>query len=90
MESSVDTELRLQDVFHQGPSQGSGYKRQGTFGGDPLAIQGINLPLKKSVFLEIENLKPVMQSRIRFNINAADKSVIKQEILHTINRVPAK
>jgi hypothetical protein len=42
------------------------------------------------VFLKIENLKPVMQSRIRFNINAADKSVIKQEILHTINRVPAK
>ena len=56
-----------------------------------MAIQGIKLSDdKKSVFLEIENLKPVMQSRIRFNINAADKSVIKQEILHTINRVPAK
>ena len=68
-----------------------GDKRQGVFGGDPLAIQGIKLSDdKKSVFLEIENLKPVMQSRIRFNINAADKSVIKQEILHTINRVPAK
>ena len=68
-----------------------GDKRQGAFGGDPLAIQGIKLSDdKKSVFLEIQNLKPVMQSRIRFNIKAADKSVIKQEILHTINRVPSK
>ena len=73
------------------PAKVVGDKRQGAFGGDPLAIQGIKLSDdKKSVFLEIENLKPVMQSRIRFNINAADKSVIKQEILHTINRVPAK
>ena len=40
-----------------------GDKRQGAFGGDPLAIQGIKLSDdKKSVFLEIENLKPVMQS----------------------------
>ena len=73
------------------PAKVVGDKRQGAFGGDPLAIQGIKLSDdKKSVFLEIQNLKPVMQSRIRFNIKAADKSVIKQEILHTINRVPSK
>ena len=73
------------------PAKVVGDKRQGAIGGDPLAIQGIKLSDdKKTVFLEIENLKPVMQSRIRFNIKAADKSVIKQEILHTINRVPAK
>ena len=73
------------------PAKVVGDKRQGAFGGEPLAIQGIKLSDdKKTVFLEIENLKPVMQSRIRFNIKAADKSVIKKEILHTINRVPAK
>jgi len=31
-----------------------------------------------------------MQSRIRYNIKAEDNTVIKQEIFHTINRVPAK
>ena len=72
------------------PEKEVGNKKQGAFGGDLVPIKGIKLLDKKTVFLEIENIKPVMQSRIRYNIKAEDKTVIKQEIFHTINRVPAK
>ncbi len=73
------------------PAKVLGDKRQGAFGGDPLPIKAIPLSEdKKTVHLIVDNLKPVMQSRIRFNIMAADKTAIKQEILHTINRVPAQ
>jgi len=72
------------------PEKEVGNKKQGAFGGDPVPIKGIKLLDKKTVFLEIENIKQVMQSRIRYNIKAEDKTVIKQEIFHTINRVPAK
>ncbi len=73
------------------PAKVVGDKRQGTFGGDPVAIKAIKLSEdKKTVHLLVDNLKPVMQSRIRFNIMAADKTVIKQEIFHTINRIPAQ
>ncbi len=74
----------------QDPEKEVGNKKQGTFGGDPIPIAGIKLLDKKTVFLEISNLRPVMQSRIRYNIKAEDNAVIKQEIFHTINRVPTK
>ena len=45
----------------------------------------------KTIYLEIAGLKPVMQSRITFNIKFADgKELMKQEVIHTINRVPAE
>jgi len=73
------------------PAEVVGDKKQGEFGGDAVAIKGIKLSEdKKTVFIEVDGLKPVMQSRIRFNIKAADGAVLKQEIFHTINRVPAK
>ena len=73
------------------PSKVLGEKKQAVFSGDKIEIQSIKLSEdKKTVFLEITGLKPVMQSRIRFNIKAADDTVLKQEIFHTINRVPAQ
>ena len=75
----------------QDPAQVVGDKKQGEFGGDAITIKGISLSNgKKTVIIEVDGLKPVMQSRIRFNIKAADGAVLKQEIFHTINRVPAK
>ncbi len=73
------------------PAKVVGDKKQGAFGGDTIAIQSIKLSAdKKTVFIEIAGLKPVMQSRIRYNIKATDGTVLKQELFHTINRVPAK
>ena len=73
------------------PSKVVGDKRQGAFGGDSLPVKEIQLSDdRKTVQLIVDNLKPVMQSRIRFNIMAADKTAIKQEILHTINRIPVQ
>jgi hypothetical protein len=73
------------------PAKVVGDKKQGEFGGDVITIEAIKLSSdKKTVFIEIAGLKPVMQSRIRFNIKAADGTVLKQELFHTINRVPAQ
>lgn len=73
------------------PNKVLGEKKQAVFKGDTIEIQSIKLSNdKKTVLLKVAGLKPVMQSRIRFNIKAADGTVIKQDIFHTINRVPAQ
>ncbi|MEI6541736.1 MAG: hypothetical protein WCO86_19765 [Planctomycetota bacterium] len=46
------------------------------------------LPDKKTVFLEIPNLKPVMQLRIRYKAKSADGAKMSQEIYSTINVQP--
>ncbi len=40
---------------------------------------------RRTVFLEIPNLQPVMQMQIKFNVQAADGTTIRQEIFNTIN-----
>lgn len=47
------------------------------------------LPDGRSVFLQIDKLKPVMQMEIKFNVNAADGKVIRGEIYNTINKLAA-
>jgi hypothetical protein len=42
---------------------------------------------RKSVFLEVPDLKPVMQEKITMNLQAEDGSALPKEILHTINVV---
>lgn len=59
-------------------------------GRDAVAIQSARLsPDRQTVRLEIPGIKPVMQMRIRFNIQAADGTPIQSELYHTINRVGA-
>jgi hypothetical protein len=60
--------------------------------GNPVAVRAIKVSDdKKTVLLEIADLKPVMQSRIKFNMKFADgMELMNQEIIHTINRVPAQ
>jgi hypothetical protein len=73
------------------PSKVLGEKKQQEVRGDPVLIKSIKLSDdKKTIFLKTEPLKPVMQSRIRYNIKAADGMGLKQDIFHTINRVPAR
>lgn len=74
------------------PGKVIGDKKQAAFRGDSMEIQSIMLSDdKKTISLEIAGLKPVMQSRITFNIKFADgNELMKQEIIHTINHVPAK
>jgi hypothetical protein len=70
------------------PTKIIGEKQQG----DLVDIKAIKLSDdKKTVFLEIEDIKPVMQSLITFNMKFADgKELLKQQIFHTINRVPTQ
>jgi len=63
----------------------------GKQGRDPVTITRAKLsPDRKTVFLEIPEIKPVMQMRTRFRLKAADGSSVEHEIYNTINRVPGK
>jgi len=42
----------------------------------------------KTVFLEMEDLQPVMQMQIRYNITAADGTELEDSVWLTINKVP--
>ena len=41
----------------------------------------------KAVFLETQPLQPVMQRRIKFDLETAAGTAIRQEIYNTINRL---
>ena len=47
-------------------------------------------PDKKRVLLEITDLKPVMQMKIKFALKSAGGAPVEWEIYNTINRVPTK
>ena len=73
------------------PTKVLGDKGQNANLGDPLAIKSVRLSDdKRTIFLQIEGLKPVMQSRIQYDIKSDDGVKLKQEIFHTINRVPTQ
>ena len=57
-------------------------------GNDPVDVKSATLsPDKKSVFLAIDGLKPVMQMEIKMNIKAADGNPVPDRIGNTINVV---
>ena len=58
-------------------------------GKDPVEIKSVTLaPDKKSVFLAVPGLQPVMQMEIKMNIKAADGAALPADVGHTINVVP--
>jgi hypothetical protein len=58
-------------------------------GHDKLDIKSVTVaPDKKSVFLEVPGLQPVMQMKIKMNIKAADGTAIPDAVGNTINVVP--
>ncbi len=64
-------------------------KSNGLLGHDKKEIESCWLSADgKSVFLSIPHLKPVMQMKIEYNIDAADGFSMHQEIYNTINAVP--
>ncbi len=57
-------------------------------GHDIVGITGLRLaPDRRSVFLHVTGLKPVMQSEITMRIKAADGAPMPEKIFHTINAV---
>ena len=55
---------------------------------DQVAVQAARLSAdKKTVFLEIAGLRPVMQMKIKFALTAADGASVAQEIYNTIHRL---
>ena len=45
---------------------------------------------RKRVFLEIPDIKPVMQMQIGFILKSADGTELRQTIYNTIHKVPAR
>ena len=71
------------------PTKVVGEKAQGNYGGDVIAIKSVKLSEdKRTVLLEIPALQPAMQSRIRYNLKAADGTTFSHELFHTIHKVP--
>jgi hypothetical protein len=57
-------------------------------GHDPVEIKSVTVnPDKKSVFLEIPGLQPVMQMSIKMNLKSSDGATIPDRIVNTINVV---
>jgi len=55
---------------------------------DPLTVKSAKLaPDGKSVFLEIEEIKPVMQMKITYKIKAADGAAMNGQITNTIHKL---
>jgi len=60
-------------------------------GHDPVEIKSVKVSDdRKTVFLEVPGLQPVMQQKITMNIKAEDGSAVPKEIAHTINVVPTE
>ena len=58
-------------------------------GRDSVTIKSVKLSSdRKTIFLEIPEIRPVMQMQIRFRLKAADGAPVEHEILNTINQVP--
>ncbi len=56
---------------------------------DPVEVRSIKLSSdNRSVLLEMDNLKPVMQMRVRFNLQSDDGAPVSGEFYNTINKVP--
>ena len=55
---------------------------------DPLNVKSAKLlPDGKTVYLEIEGIKPVMQMKISYNVDAKDKPGVKGDIFNTIHNL---
>lgn len=71
------------------PTKTVGDKGQSAFKGEDLKIQSVKVSNGgKTVFLEIKGLIPVMQYRVRYNLDAANGDQVRQEIYGTINKMP--
>ena len=64
------------------------YKADGSQGRDDVKVTGIKISKdKKSVLLQIADMKPVMQMQIEYKIDAADGEYLSQRIQNTIHAI---
>jgi hypothetical protein len=60
-------------------------------GHDPVDVESVTVSEdRKTIFLKIEDLKPVMQMKIQMKLKAADGSPLDYAIINTIQKVPGK
>lgn len=57
-------------------------------GHDTLTVKSVALVPGRRVRIELPEIAPVMQQRIKFSVKAASGQMIEQEVWHTIHRVP--
>ena len=83
---------KMYSVSEPGKVIGDNKIANSKFGGEDMVVKSAKLSAdKKTVFLEIEGgVKPVMQMRVRMNINASDGTPINLPIYNTVNKVAAE
>lgn len=57
-------------------------------GHDTMTVKSVTLLAPDRVKLELPEIAPVMQQRIKFSLKSATGRAVEQEVLHTIHRVP--
>jgi hypothetical protein len=58
-------------------------------GRDAVTLKSAQLSAdRRTVFLELPEIQPVMQMKIQFRVKFADGTTVAQTIYNTINRVP--
>lgn len=73
------------------PTKTLGDKGQSSYKGEDVKIKSVKVSNgNKTVFIELEEVVPVMQYRVRYNLDAADGDLVRQEVYGTINKVPGK
>jgi len=64
------------------------YKMDGTEGRDDLQVASVALSTdKRTVYLEIPGIRPVMQMQILVNIKSADGAEVRHNVHHTIHKL---
>jgi hypothetical protein len=64
------------------------YKADGSRGRDRVEVSGVKLSAdKKSVLLQIADMKPTMQMQIEYRIDAADGTTLSHRIQNTIHAI---
>ena len=58
-------------------------------GHDTMTVKSVTLLAPDRVKLELPEIAPVMQQRIKFSLKSATGRAVEQEVLHTIHRVPS-
>ena len=81
MELSLRRGIRIERVVRRDPTKE---------GHDTLDVRSAKLRADgRTVFLEIPDLKPVMQLQVQYNLTANDGASLRGKIYATINRVPS-
>lgn len=83
--STLETKIAATELGNDGKPQFS-KSQMSERKHDPLAVKSVSISAdRRSVFLEIPDLRPAMQMRLRYDIKAADGFELRGQVINTIH-----